>query len=456
MDRLSRHELLRRAAQLVPVLKERAAKTEELRQIPPESVRDLLDSTLIRIGNPERYGGHGLEMDTAYDASFELGRGCGSTAWCYSLWTAHNWWLGHFPEKCQDEFFATGPDTLFSSGLNPSGGRVEPVAGGFRVAGRWGFSSGCDAATWAMVAVTGARAGSLMWLLLPRPDYEIVDTWFAAGMRGSGSKDVVIKDAFVPARRAIDPERAGADEKTGWEIHARLSYRVPLRCMAGWDLAAPLVGIAQGAIDEFTSRLLRTSGPGRTADSVALQLRLAEAAAEVDAARALHRAAIAEIMKREGVEFLSTYPTTPIIDAAAAAGIRPVLCRQERVGVGIADGFSRTTNGRRLGVFAMQYGPGAENAFSGVATAYSDSVPMLVLPLGHQRDRAQVFPLFSSAKTYASVTKWVETLNQPEQVNEVMRRAFNLLKMGRPGPVMVEIPADVAVADCGDLALAYK
>ena len=122
--------------------------------------------------------------------------------------------------------------------------------------------------------------------------------------------------------------------------------------------------------------------------------------------------AIAEILKREGVEFLSTYPTTPVIDAAAAAGIRPVLCRQERVGVGIADGYSRTTNGRRIGVFAMQYGPGAENAFPGVATAYSDSVPMLVLPLGHQRDRAQVFPLFSSARTYASVTKWVETLNQ--------------------------------------------
>ena len=167
--------------------------------------------------------------------------------------------------------------------------------------------------------------------------------------------------------------------------------------------------------------------------------------------------AIAEIMKREGVEFLSTYPTTPLIDAVAATGIRPVLCRQERVGVGIADGFSRTTNGRRLGVFAMQYGPGAENAFPGVATAYSDSVPILVLPLGHQRDRAQVFPLFSSARTYASVTKWVETLNQPEQVSEVMRRAFNLLKMGRPGPVMVEIPADVAVADVGDqVVLQYK
>ena len=167
--------------------------------------------------------------------------------------------------------------------------------------------------------------------------------------------------------------------------------------------------------------------------------------------------ALAEIMKREGVEFLSTYPTTPVIDAAAAAGIRPVLCRQERVGVGIADGFSRTTNGRRLGVFAMQYGPGAENAFPGVATAYSDSVPILVLPLGHQRDRAQVFPLFSSARTYASVTKWVETLNQPEQLGEVMRRAFNLLKMGRPGPVMVEIPADVAVADVAEpVAVQYR
>ena len=166
--------------------------------------------------------------------------------------------------------------------------------------------------------------------------------------------------------------------------------------------------------------------------------------------------AIAEILKREGVQFLSAYPTTPVIDATAAVGIRSVLCRQERVGVGIADGFTRTTNGRQPGVFAMQYGPGAENAFAGVATAYSDSVPMLLLPLGHQRDRAQVFPLFSSARTFASVTKSVETLNLPDQVSEVMRRAFNLLKNGRPGPVMVEIPADVAVAEAGDVALSYR
>jgi acetolactate synthase-1/2/3 large subunit len=166
--------------------------------------------------------------------------------------------------------------------------------------------------------------------------------------------------------------------------------------------------------------------------------------------------AIAEILKREGVSFLSAYPTTSVIDATAAAGIRSVLCRQERVGVGIADGFTRITNGRTPGVFAMQYGPGAENAFAGVATAYSDSTPILLLPLGHQRDRAQVFPLFSSARTYASVTKSVETLNQPEQVSEVMRRAFNLLKNGRPGPVMVEIPADVAVSDVSESVLTYR
>ena len=153
--------------------------------------------------------------------------------------------------------------------------------------------------------------------------------------------------------------------------------------------------------------------------------------------------AIAEILKREGVEFLSCYPSTPVIDAAAAAEIRPVVCRQERVGVGIADGFSRISNGRRIGVFAMQFGPGAENAFSGVATAYSDSVPLLLLPLGHSSDQAGVKPYFSSVRSYDAVTKWVERINIAEQVPEIMRRAFSLLRMGKPGPVMLEIPADM-------------
>src|SRR5215471_17609833 len=143
--------------------------------------------------------------------------------------------------------------------------------------------------------------------------------------------------------------------------------------------------------------------------------------------------AIATILKHEGVKFLSCFPTTSIIQACAAAGIRPQVCAQERVGVGIADGYSRITNGHPVGVFAMQYGPGAENAFPGVATAFSDSTPVLLLPLGHPRNHAQVFPLFSSARTYASVTRAVETLNLAAEVSEVMRRAFNLLKNDRPG-----------------------
>jgi len=292
-----RDSLLKRAAALVPLLKERAARTEELRQIPPESVADLIASGLIRIGNPERYGGHGLEVDTGFEVDWELGRACGSTAWCYALWMGHNWWLGHFPARVQEEFFAGGPDAIYSSGLNPALGKATPVSGGFRVSGRWTFSSGCDAATWVMVAVT-MPADGLMWMLVPRADYEIVDTWFASGLRGSGSKDIVIRDAFVPGHRTLYPDRAGDIEWTGWELHQRLSYRVPLRCLTGWDLVAPLIGIAQGAVDEFSAGLRGKSGPGRTAESVPLQLRLAEASAEVDAARAFHRQDVREMLDK--------------------------------------------------------------------------------------------------------------------------------------------------------------
>ena len=298
-DAATRDVLLQRAAALVPVLKERAAQAEQLRQIPPESVRDLIASGLIRIGNPERFGGHGLEVDTAFAVAWELGRGCGATAWCYALWTEHNWWLGHFPQRCQEEYFATGADTLFSSGLNPLNGKAQRVSGGFRVSGRWSFSSGCDAATWVMVAC-GPGRDDMVWLLLPRSDCEIVDTWFAAGLRGSGSKDVVVRDVFVPEHRAIDPNQAGERERTGWELHKRLSYGVPLRALSGWALAAPVIGMAQGVIDEFTARAGRGTGPGRSADSVPLQLRLAEASAEVDAARTLHRAAIRDILDKAG------------------------------------------------------------------------------------------------------------------------------------------------------------
>ncbi|RYX93390.1 MAG: thiamine pyrophosphate-requiring protein [Comamonadaceae bacterium] len=165
---------------------------------------------------------------------------------------------------------------------------------------------------------------------------------------------------------------------------------------------------------------------------------------------------IAEILKREGVTTLFCYPTTPVIEAAAAAGIRPVLCRQERVGVDMASGYARVQNGRPPAVFAMQYGPGVENAFAGIATAYSDATPILLLPLGHPRQHAQIFPLFKSTRSLASVTRSAEDIVLPQYTEGVMRRAFSNLKNGRGGPVAVEIPLDVANKDTGVETLSYQ
>lgn len=157
--------------------------------------------------------------------------------------------------------------------------------------------------------------------------------------------------------------------------------------------------------------------------------------------------AIAEILKREGITTMFCYPTTPVIEAAAEAGIRPILCRQERVGVDMANGFARVHNGRPPAVFAMQYGPGVENAFAGIATAWSDATPILFLPLGHPRAHSQLFPLFKSTRTLATVSASAEEITLPQHTGAVMRRAFSHLKNGRFGPAVVEIPLDIASKD---------
>lgn len=165
---------------------------------------------------------------------------------------------------------------------------------------------------------------------------------------------------------------------------------------------------------------------------------------------------IVEILRREGVSTIFCFPTTPLIENAVAAGIRPIICRQERVGVDMADGFARVTNGRPPGVFMMQYGPGSENAFPGIATTFSDSVPVLFLPLAHAREQSQVFPTFRSSRTYASVTKQAEEILVPEATAGAMRRAFSALRNGRPGPVMVEVPRDIVNLDAGAEGESYR
>ena len=160
--------------------------------------------------------------------------------------------------------------------------------------------------------------------------------------------------------------------------------------------------------------------------------------------------AIITVLKKEGLECLNCFPTTPIIEAAAAQDIKPIVCRQERVGLGIADAYSRVTNGKKLSAFAMQYGPGAENAYPGVATAFSDSTPLLVLPLGHPLDRDGVFPMFSSLKSYESITKSIEQITTASKSIDVLRRAIASMRNGRPGPAMVEIPEDILNQDIED------
>ncbi len=153
--------------------------------------------------------------------------------------------------------------------------------------------------------------------------------------------------------------------------------------------------------------------------------------------------AIAEILKREGVEIIFGYPVNHLLECAARSGIRPIIVRQERVGIHMADAFSRLTSGQKIGVFAMQHGPGSENSFGGVAQAYGDSVPILVLPMGYARRLAQIDPNFSSVVSMRTITKTAESLLLPSEIPNVFRRAFSKLRNGRGGPVLVEIPLDL-------------
>ena len=158
-------------------------------------------------------------------------------------------------------------------------------------------------------------------------------------------------------------------------------------------------------------------------------------------------AVVAEILKREGTEFLSCYPRNPLIEACAELDIRTILCRQERVGVGIADGYSRIRRGRRNGVFAAQAGPGIENAFPGVAQAFTENVPVLIIPAGLPLERQYLHPVFRAADVYRPVTKWSALAHAVEELPELMRRAYHAMRSGKGGPVLIEIPAEVWEAD---------
>ncbi len=166
--------------------------------------------------------------------------------------------------------------------------------------------------------------------------------------------------------------------------------------------------------------------------------------------------ALANVLRMEGTEYLFCYPANPLIEAAAIAGIRPIMSRTERTTVNMADGYTRVSNGRRTGVVVTQSGPGIENAYGGIAHAYAESVPILVIPGGPARDNMAQFPNFPAVEAYGNVTKWGAQVNRAGRVPEMMRRAYTFLRSGRPGPVMVEVPADVGEEDISEEAFDYR
>lgn len=166
--------------------------------------------------------------------------------------------------------------------------------------------------------------------------------------------------------------------------------------------------------------------------------------------------ALARILQREGVEYLFAYPNNPLIDAAAAIGIRPIIARGEKTLINLADGYTRATNAARPTVVVVQAGPGIENAFGGLAQAAADGIPLLLIPGGPDQHRLGEPPEFDPLPVYRNITKWAGRINFPDRIPELSRRAFAQLKNGKPGPVLLELPRDVGAGEVGDSAASYQ
>lgn len=291
---ITKSELVARAEALIPVLAERALATEQAGRVLPETIDDLINAGLMRIGTPARWGGQGLDYDTVWEVGATLGQGCGSTAWCFMVSSVHSWQMGLAPEEAQQEFYTT-PDQISSSGPP---GKCESVDGGWTVQGRWPFSSGVDNAQW-LLPMAFTREYGMVSLLIPKADARVVDDWDVAGLRGTGSKSVVFDEpTFVPAHRYMPFSGAGSPEAHA--AHGRALYGAPLLSVIAHTLAAPLVGMAQGMVDEFAERMKsrRSSSGTSQTDSVGQQLRIAEASAMVDAAWSIGRTNLAELTER--------------------------------------------------------------------------------------------------------------------------------------------------------------
>ena len=283
-------EMVERASALVPALRARAVQTESLRRIPDETIQDFLDAGLFRVLQPRRWGGFELDYGrTQTELCNVLGRACGSSAWVQCVLACHAWCLAMFSPEAQEAVWGSSPDTLIASAFAFKTGRGRPVEGGYFVEGEWQFSSGSNACQWIILGTpifdeASDKPSRVIWTLLPRRDWEVLDVWYAAGLRGSASNDIRVAGAFVPHELTLDTSQCDGRPTPGSAINPSYNYRLPLWSVFPYNVTTPALGIARGAIDAYVAYM--GSRPER-ANMVQRQLRISESGAEVDAAEAL-------------------------------------------------------------------------------------------------------------------------------------------------------------------------
>jgi 3-hydroxy-9,10-secoandrosta-1,3,5(10)-triene-9,17-dione monooxygenase len=277
--------------ELLPVLRERAQETEDARVVPTESVKAIEETGFFRLLQPARFGGHEAEPITFLTAVRLIASACGSTGWVASVLGVHAWQLALFPPLAQEEVWADDPAARASSSYAPTG-RAEAVDGGHRLTGRWSFSSGCDHATWvllgAIVLDGEGKPVDFRTFLLPVSDYEIDDVWDTVGLRGTGSNDIVVSGAFVPEHRSLSFTDVSRCVCPGHEVNTAPLYRLPYGSLFSYSITTPIIGMATGAYDAhvaYQRDRVRAAYVGqKAAEDPFGQVRIAEAAAELDAA----------------------------------------------------------------------------------------------------------------------------------------------------------------------------
>jgi 3-hydroxy-9,10-secoandrosta-1,3,5(10)-triene-9,17-dione monooxygenase len=296
--------MVARAKALIPQLCDRAAKTEELRRLPTETERDLHDAGLFRIVQPKRVGGSELDYVSLVDCADMLGRADASVAWNFANLASHHWMLGMFDQRAQDAVWGKDVDALIASSFIFPAGRARKVEGGYRLRGNWPFSSGVASCDWNMLASVVSsddEADGIEYriFLVHNSDYEIVDTWNAAGLRGTGSNDVEVKDAFVAEPMTIAVNDLGGGPTPGSAVNPNALYALPVFSLFPYVLSGVALGNAQACLDDYVDiarHRASTYNRAKLGDMQSTQIKIAEASAKIDAARLIMRSACIEAM----------------------------------------------------------------------------------------------------------------------------------------------------------------